>query len=337
MNTNNQGYPHRRLRRMRMDDFSRRLLRTIRLSVDDLIYPMFVMEGKNKCEAIPSMPGIMRHSPDRLVQEAEAAYELGIPAVALFPVIASDKKSAGAEEAIADDGLIPRVCVQLKKALPQLGIITDVALDPYTSHGQDGLLNQRGQVDNDSTVELLVKQALSQAAAGTDVVAPSAMMDGCVGAIRAALEKAGFVDTRILSYSAKYASHFYGPFRDAVGSQAALGSSGKETYQMDPANKREALAEVQLDISEGADMVMVKPGLPYLDVLAYIHDNCQLPVLAYQVSGEYAMLKSAAAQGWLDEKSCVMETMLAFKRAGAAAVLSYYARNIAEWLQQNSQ
>ena len=320
---------------MRMDDFSRRLLRETRLSVSDLIYPLFVMEGRDNSEAIAAMPGIMRHTPDRLLKEAKKAYELGIPAVALFPVIAADKKSAGAEEAVAENGLIPRVCAQLRKALPNLGLITDIALDPYTSHGQDGLVNERGHVDNDSTVDLLVRQSLVHAAAGAGVVAPSDMMDGRVGAIRAALEDAGFVNTRILAYSAKYASHFYGPFREAVGSQAALGASGKETYQMDPANKREALAEAQLDIAEGADMVMVKPGLPYLDVISHIHDNCQIPVFAYHVSGEYAMLKAAAKQGWLDEELCVMEVMTAFKRAGAAAVLTYYACEIARWLKHH--
>lgn len=336
MKKGNQGYPGKRLRRMRMDNFSRRLMRETSFGVDDLIYPLFVMEDQDHSEAVPSMPGVVRCSPDRLLKEAEAACKLGIPAIALFPVIATNKKSEGAEEAAAEDGLIPRVCRQLKEALPELGVITDVALDPYTSHGQDGLLNRRGQVDNDGTVAVLVKQALSHAAAGADMVAPSDMMDGRVGAIRSALEAAGFVDTRILAYSAKYASHFYEPFRDAVGSRASLRSSGKETYQMDPANKREALEEVNLDIAEGADAVMVKPGLPYLDVVAYVHDHCRVPVFAYHVSGEYAMLKAAAEKGWVDEKSCVMETMMAFKRAGAAAILTYYARSIAGWIKQDS-
>ena len=336
MSATYQSYPNTRPRRMRMDHFSRRLLRETQFSVDDLIYPLFVVEGKNKNTPIPSMPGVMRHSPDQLLKEAEAACKLGIPAVALFPVIAADQKSEDAKEAANEKGLIQQVCQQLKKALPQLGVITDIALDPYTSHGQDGLLNERGQIDNDMTVEALVAQAVSHAQAGADVVAPSDMMGGRVGAIRHALEKARLPDTRILAYSAKYASSFYEPFRDAVGSRKALGQSSKETYQMDMANKREALEEVQLDIAEGADMGMVKPGLPCLDVLALIHKHCCIPVLAYQVSGEYAMLKAAVAQSGLDEKSCVMETMMAFKRAGAAAVLSYYARDVAGWLKEHS-
>ena len=327
------AYPGTRMRRMRRDEFSRRLMREHRLTTDDLIYPVFVLEGNGQREPVPSMPGIERLSIDELLRDAAEAYELGIPAIALFPVIPAEQKTGDAREAFNPEGLAQRAVSALKEQLPGLGIITDVALDPFTTHGQDGLIDEHGYVLNDATVEVLVKQAESHAHAGADVVAPSDMMDGRIGAIRAALESAGHSNTRILAYSAKYASAFYGPFRDAVGSAASLGSGDKYSYQMDPANSDEALREIALDIDEGADMIMVKPGLPYLDIIRRAKDHFGVPTLAYQVSGEYAMLKAAAQNGWLDEQAVVMESLLAFKRAGADAILSYYARTVASWLQ----
>jgi porphobilinogen synthase len=318
---------------MRYNDFSRRLMREHRLSVDDLIYPMFVTEGTNQREAIASMPGIERLSLDLLLEEAHALYDLGIPAIALFPVTPLDKKSDDAAEAYNPDGLAQRSVRALKKALPELGIITDVALDPFTSHGQDGLINQNGYVMNDETIAVLVKQALSHAEAGADIVAPSDMMDGRIGAIREALEAQNHINTRILAYSAKYASSFYGPFRDAVGSAGNLGKGNKYSYQMDPANSDEALREIQLDLQEGADMVMVKPGMPYLDIIRRVKDQYGVPTFAYQVSGEYAMLKAAAMNGWLDEQQVVLESLLAFKRAGSDAILTYFAKSVAQWLR----
>lgn len=323
-----------RLRRMRRDAFSRRLMREHSLTTDDLIYPVFVLDGTNRREAVASMPGVWRQSIDGLLKTAAECVQLGIPALALFPVLAEEKKSLDAKEAYNPNGLVPRTVKALKKAFPDLGIITDIALDPYTSHGQDGLLDETGYVLNDATVEVLVKQALCHAKAGADIVAPSDMMDGRIGAIRDALEAAGFVHTRILAYSAKYASAFYGPFRDAVGSASALGTGDKKSYQMDPANTDEALREVALDIEEGADMVMVKPGLPYLDIVHRVKQTFGVPTYAYHVSGEYAMLKAAAQQGWLDEKACVLEAMLSFKRAGADGILTYYAMDVAQWLSQ---
>jgi len=322
-----------RPRRMRKDEFSRRLMREHHLRTDDLIYPVFVMEGHQKEEAIPSMPGIKRQSADLILETAKECFELGIPAIALFPVIDAKLKSEDAKEAYNPEGLIPRVVALLKKHLPDLGVITDIALDPYTSHGQDGLIDELGYVLNDETVAVLIKQALSHAKAGADIVAPSDMMDGRIGKIREALEKEGLIHTKILAYSAKYASSFYGPFRDAVGSSKNLGVSDKNSYQMDPANTDEALTEVELDINEGADMVMVKPGLPYLDIVYRVKTAFGVPTYAYQVSGEYAMLKAASQNGWLDEKAIVMESLLAFKRAGADGILSYYAMEVARWLK----
>ena len=327
-------FPSTRMRRMRRDDFSRRLMRESRLTVDDLILPLFVQEGQGMRTAIPSMPGIERLSLDLLEQEAQAAHELGIPAVALFPVVEDDKKSLGAEEACNPEGLVPRAIQAIKRVAPELGVIADVALDPYTSHGQDGVLDESGYVANDATVKILVEQSLCCAGAGADVVAPSDMMDGRIGAIREALEAQGFEHTRILAYAAKYASAFYGPFRDAVGSASSLGGGDKYSYQMDPANSDEALREVALDLREGADMVMVKPGLPYLDVLRRIKEEFGAPTFVYHVSGEYAMLKAAAANGWLDERSGMLEVLLAFKRAGADAILTYAARDVAAWLAE---
>ncbi|MHB1247146.1 MAG: porphobilinogen synthase [Sulfuriferula sp.] len=326
------NYPKTRMRRMRRDDFSRRLMRENQLSVDDLIYPVFVLDGVDRVEQINSMPGVARVSIDRLLEVAGQCVALGIPAMALFPVIDPALKTLNAEESFNPDGLVPRAVRILKQRFPQLGIITDVALDPYTSHGQDGLINTQGYVENDATIAVLVQQALAHAEAGADVVAPSDMMDGRVGAIRGALDAAGYIHTRILAYAAKYASSFYGPFRDAVGSTANLGGGSKETYQMDPANSDEALREVALDIAEGADMVMVKPGMPYLDIVRRVKDAFGVPTYAYQVSGEYAMLKAAAANGWLDEKKCVLESLLSFKRAGADGILTYFALDAAEWL-----
>ena len=326
-------YPGTRMRRMRRDDFSRRLVREHRLTTDDLVYPVFVLDGNGQREPVPSMPGIERLSIDELLRDAAEAYELGIPAIALFPVIPAEQKTEDAREAFNPDGLAQRAVSALREKLPGLGVITDVALDPFTTHGQDGLIDKNGYVLNDATVEVLVKQAVSHADAGADIVAPSDMMDGRIGAIRAALESAGHSNARILAYSAKYASAFYGPFRDAVGSAANLGSGDKYSYQMDPANSDEALREIALDIEEGADMIMVKPGLPYLDIIRRAKERFGVPTFAYQVSGEYAMLKAAVQNGWLDEEAVVMESLLAFRRAGADAILSYYAMTVARWLQ----
>ena len=327
------AFPGTRMRRMRRDDFSRRLMRESVLTADDFIYPVFVLEGEGRVEKVASMPGVERQSLDILLKTAERAVKLGIPALALFPVIDASLKSLGAEEAYNPDGLVPRVVQALKREFPNLGVITDVALDPYTSHGQDGLIDETGYVLNDETLAVLAKQALCHAQAGADVVAPSDMMDGRIGRIRADLEAAGQIYTRILAYSAKYASSFYGPFRDAVGSAGNLGKSNKYTYQMDPANTNEALREVALDLEEGADMVMVKPGMPYLDIVRRVKDEFKVPTYAYQVSGEYAMLKAAAQNGWLNEEACVLESLLAFKRAGADGVLTYFALDAAEYLR----
>jgi len=334
---NNINFPRTRMRRMRYQDFSRRLMREHHLSVNDLIYPMFVIEGLGQKQAIASMPGIERFSLDLLLEEAQQIYQLGIPAIALFPVVPAEKKSADAAEAYNPNGLIQRSVKALKQAIPGLGIITDVALDPFTLHGQDGLINSDGYVVNDETVEVLAKQALSHAHAGADIVAPSDMMDGRIGAIRQCLETNNHRNTLILAYSAKYASGFYGPFRDAVGSAGALGKGNKYSYQMDPANTNEALREVELDLQEGADMIMIKPGLPYLDIIRRVKDRFGVPTLAYQVSGEYAMLKAAALNGWLDEEQSVLESLLAFKRAGSDAILTYYAKAAAQWLQPNDK
>ncbi|MBS1130280.1 MAG: porphobilinogen synthase [Proteobacteria bacterium] len=328
------GFSGTRMRRMRRDDFSRRLMRESVLTVDDFIYPVFVLEGEGRIEKVSSMPGVERQSLDVLLKTAERAVKLGIPALALFPVVDASLKSLGAEEAFNAHGLVPRVIKALKREFPDLGVITDVALDPYTSHGQDGLIDETGYVLNDETLNVLAKQALCHAEAGADVVAPSDMMDGRIGRIRAELEAAGLIYTRILAYSAKYASSFYGPFRDAVGSAGNLGKGNKYTYQMDPANTDEALREVALDLEEGADMVMVKPGMPYLDIVRRIKDEFKVPTYAYQVSGEYAMLKAAAQNGWLDEKACVLESLLAFKRAGADGILTYFALDAAEYLKR---
>jgi len=328
------NYPYTRPRRMRKHDFSRRLMRENRLTVDDLILPVFVLEGRQKREAVASMPGVERLSIDLLVELAEQCASLGIPAMALFPVTPSEAKSLGAEEAYNPEGLAQRAVRAIKERLPEMGVITDVALDPFTIHGQDGLLDANGYVMNDETVEVLVKQAVSHAEAGADVVAPSDMMDGRIGAIRDELEFNDYRNTLILAYSAKYASSFYGPFRDAVGSAANLGGGNKYSYQMDPANSNEALHEVMLDIDEGADMVMVKPGMPYLDIIRRVSSELQKPTYAYQVSGEYAMLKAAAQNGWLDERACVLEALLCFKRAGTDGILTYFAKDVAQWLRE---
>ena len=327
------SYPYARPRRMRKDEFSRRLMRENVLTTNDLIYPVFVLDGESRMEEVASMPGVKRQSIDILLKTAAECVALGIPALALFPVVDAQFKSLDAAEAYNPDGLVQRAVAALKKAHPQLGIITDVALDPYTTHGQDGLIDAAGYVLNDDTIEVLVKQAVSHANAGADIVAPSDMMDGRVGQIREALESTGNIHTKILAYSAKYASAFYGPFRDAVGSAGNLGTGNKYTYQMDPANSDEAMQEVALDISEGADMVMVKPGMPYLDIVRRVKEEFGVPTYAYQVSGEYAMLKAAAQNGWLDERACVMESLLAFKRAGADGVLTYFAMDVARWLR----
>ena len=333
--TSNRGpYPTTRMRRMRRDDFSRRLMRETTLSPDDLIWPVFVLEGNGAREAVASMPGVERLSIDLLVQAAREIHGLGVPAVALFPVTPPSAKSEDAREAYNPDGLAQRAVRALKDALPDLGVITDVALDPFTTHGQDGLIDETGYVMNDETVEVLVRQALSHAAAGADVVAPSDMMDGRIGAVRGALEAAGHIHTRILAYSAKYASSYYGPFRDAVGSAANLGKGNKFTYQQDPANGDEALHEVALDLQEGADMVMVKPGMPYLDVVRRVKDRFAVPTFVYQVSGEYAMHMAAAQNGWLDERAVVMESLTCIKRAGADGVLTYFALRAARWLNE---
>jgi porphobilinogen synthase len=326
-------FPATRMRRMRRDDFSRRLMRESVLTPDDFIYPVFVLEGEGRTEKVASMPGVERQSLDVLLRTAERAVKLGVPALALFPVIDTSLKSLGAEEAFNGSGLVPRVVRTLKKEFPELGVITDVALDPYTSHGQDGLIDETGYVLNDETLAVLAKQARCHAEAGADVVAPSDMMDGRIGRIRAELNEGGHIHTRILAYSAKYASSFYGPFRDAVGSAANLGKGNKYTYQMDPANTDEALREVALDLEEGADMVMVKPGMPYLDIVRRVKDEFKVPTFAYQVSGEYAMLKAAAQNGWLNEEACVLESLLAFKRAGADGILTYFALDAAAWLK----
>ena len=317
---------------MRKHEFNRSLIRENSLTTDDLIYPLFIVEGKSKRESIKSMPGIERLSIDQLMIEAKEIVDLNIPAIALFPVIEAEKKSLEAEESYNSDGLVQRAIRELKRNFSELAVITDVALDPFTSHGQDGLIDNDGYVMNDETVDVLVKQAISHAKAGADIVAPSDMMDGRIGAIREALEEEGLIHTNILAYSAKYASSFYGPFREAVGSSGNLGSADKKTYQMDPANSNEALREVELDIAEGADMVMIKPGLPYLDVLSNVKQVFGMPTFAYHVSGEYSMLKAASQNNWIDEKSCVLEALLCFKRAGADAILTYYAKEVAMWI-----
>ncbi len=328
-----RSFPATRMRRMRRDDFSRRLMRETELSASDFIYPVFVLEGEAQREPVASMPGIERMSIDELLKEAKEVHRLGIPALALFPVTPAGAKSEDAREAYNPDGLTQRAVRALKEALPELGVITDVALDPFTTHGQDGLIDATGYVLNDETVDVLVKQALSHAQAGADLVAPSDMMDGRVGAIRKALEEQGRLHTRILAYSAKYASSFYGPFRDAVGSAASLGGGNKYSYQMDPANVDEALQEVALDLREGADMVMIKPGMPYLDVVRRVKEAFGVPTFVYQVSGEYSMLMAASLNGWLDERAVVLESLLCIKRAGADGILTYFAKNAAAWLQ----
>ena len=331
---NTSNFPWLRMRRMRRDDFSRRLMRENQLSPADLIYPVFVLEGENQREAVASMPGVERLSIDLLLKDAEECVQLGIPLISLFPVVPAEKKSLDAAEAYNPDGLAQRAVRAIKQAFPQLGVMTDVALDPFTTHGQDGLIDDSGYVVNDDTTEVLCQQAVSHAEAGADIVGPSDMMDGRIGSIREALESTGHIHTRILAYSAKYASSFYGPFRDAVGSAANLKGGDKKTYQMDPANSDEAIREVVLDLQEGADMVMIKPGMPYLDIVRRIKTELQVPTYAYQVSGEYAMLKAAAQNGWLDEKACVLEALLCFKRAGADGILTYFARDAARWLQE---
>jgi porphobilinogen synthase len=328
----NSRFPASRMRRMRHDEFSRRLMRETQLSSADLIYPVFVLEGEQQREPVTSMPGVERLSIDELLKEATEIHALGIPGIALFPVTPTSNKSEDAREAFNPEGLAQRAVRALKLALPDLGVITDVALDPFTTHGQDGLIDASGYVLNDETVAVLVKQALSHAEAGADIVAPSDMMDGRIGAIRTALEQAGHRNTRILAYAAKYASSFYGPFRDAVGSAANLAGGDKYSYQMDPANSDEALREVALDLAEGADMVMVKPGMPYLDIIRRVKHEFGVPTFAYQVSGEYAMLMAAAQQGWLDEQAVVMESLLSIKRAGADAILTYFAKSVGHWL-----
>ena len=327
-------FPGVRPRRMRRDAFSRNMMRESTLTAHDLIWPVFVIEGTNQRQAIPSMPGVERLSIDLLLKQAREVSDLGVPAIALFPVPNPDTKSDNGREAYNPDGLAQRTVRALKAAIPEMGVITDVALDPFTSHGQDGLIDESGYVMNDETVEVLVRQALSHAEAGVDIVAPSDMMDGRIGAIRKAFEEAGHIHTKILSYSSKYASAFYGPFRDAVGSAGNLGVSNKDTYQLDPGNSNEAVRETGLDIREGADMVMVKPGMPYLDIVRRVKESFGMPTFVYQVSGEYAMLKAASQNGWLDERKVVMEAMLSFKRAGADGVLTYYAPQVAAWLAE---
>ncbi len=326
-------YPNKRMRRMRRDGFSRDLMREHVLTAADFIYPVFVLDGKNAEQAVASMPGVRRKTLDLLLKDAEACMELGIPVMALFPVIEGSLKSLDAREAYNPEGLVPRVVAELKQRFPELGIMTDIALDPYTSHGQDGLLDDKGYVLNDETVEVLCRQAQAHAAAGVDIVAPSDMMDGRIGAVREALDSEHHIYTRIMAYSAKYASSFYGPFRDALGSAGNLGTGNKYTYQMDPGNSDEALWEVGLDLEEGADMVMVKPGMPYLDIVRRVKDEFKAPTFVYQVSGEYAMLKAAIQNGWLDERACVLEALLSFKRAGADGILTYFALDAARWLK----
>lgn len=338
MNNTFGQYPARRLRRMRKDDFSRRLMAENQLTVNDLIYPVFVLDGENQREKIVSMPGVERKSIDLLLEEAAELVKLGIPAIAIFPVTPMNAKSLLAEEAYNPNGLAQRTVRALKAKFPTLGVITDVALDPFTTHGQDGIIGTEGDEDgyvlNEITKDILVKQALSHAQAGADIVAPSDMMDGRVGAIRQELEKHGFVNTKILAYSAKYASNYYGPFRDAVGSSSNIKGGNKYSYQMDPANSNEALQEIAQDLYEGADMVMVKPGMPYLDIVRRVKDTFQVPTYAYQVSGEYAMHVAAIQNGWLAEKPCIMEGLLAFKRAGADGILTYFALQVARWLNE---
>lgn len=330
----NRGqFPHVRMRRMRRDDFSRRMMRENVLTTDDLIYPMFVTEGKDRRQKVKSMPGVERVTIDQLLKEAKQLVDLGIPTIALFPVVPKNKKSLLAEEAYNPDGLAQRAVRALKKKFPQLGVMTDVALDPFTTHGQDGIIDDSGYVLNDETIEVLMQQAVSHAEAGADIVAPSDMMDGRIGDIRFALEEEGYIHTKIMAYSAKYASSFYGPFRDAVGSAANLGAGDKSTYQMDPANSDEALWEVSLDLEEGADMVMVKPGMPYLDIVRRVKDQFGAPTFVYHVSGEYSMLKAAAQKGWLNEEAVVLEALLGCKRAGADGILTYYAKDVARWLK----
>jgi porphobilinogen synthase len=330
------SFPSTRMRRMRAQTFSRRLMRETHLSADNLIWPVFVLEGDDAVEAVSSMPGVERMTIDRLLPAARHCFELGIPAIALFPVVSSECKSEDAREAWNPEGLAQRAVMALKESIPALGVITDVALDPFTTHGQDGLIDDTGYVMNDVTIDVLVQQALSHAEAGADVVAPSDMMDGRIGAIRQALETEGFANTRILAYSAKYASSFYGPFRDAVGSSGNLAGGNKYSYQMDPANSDEALREVELDLEEGADMVMVKPAMPYLDIVRRVKDKFGVPTFAYQVSGEYAMLKAAALNGWLDEELVVLEALTSIRRAGADAILTYYAVQAAQWLHDRA-
>lgn len=325
-------YPKRRLRRNRAQDFSRRLIAENHLSVNDLIYPVFIVEGNQITQPVASMPGVNRMSIDVLLKEAEQIVRLGIPVLSIFPAIEPEKKSLLAQEAYNENGLVPKAVRTLKKEFPELGILTDVALDPYTTHGQDGIINEQGYVLNDTSVETLVKQALMQAHAGVDIIAPSDMMDGRIGAIRDELEAQSFHNTQIMAYSAKYASSFYGPFRDAVGSAKNIKGGNKKTYQLDPANSDEALQEIYQDLSEGADMVMVKPGMPYLDIIRRVKDTFAVPTFAYQVSGEYAMLKAAIENNWLDEKSAILESLLCFKRAGADGILSYFSKQVAEWL-----
>ena len=327
-----RNFPFARMRRLRSKNFSRRLMAETTLTVNDLIYPMFIREGENRREAIASMPGIERLSIDLLLQEAKELVTLGIPAIALFPVIDEKKKSLHADEAFNSDGLVQQAVRQLKASFPELGVITDVALDPYTTHGKDGIIDDQGYVINDITTDILVQQALSHAKAGADIVAPSDMMDGRIGAIREAFEDEGFLNTNILAYSAKYASSFYGPFRDAVGSSKALGKADKFQYQMDPCNANEALHEIALDLQEGADIVMIKPGMPYLDIVKQTKETFRVPTFVYQVSGEYAMLKAAAEKGWVDERATVMESLISIKRAGADAILTYFAKQVAYWL-----
>jgi porphobilinogen synthase len=327
-------YPQKRMRRMRRDDFSRRLMREHILTCNDLIYPVFIMEGTGRAEAVSSMPGVERQTLDKLLKRAELCAELKIPAMAVFPVIGNDVKTPDGREAVNPEGLVPRAVAMLKKEFPELGVITDAALDPYTTHGQDGIVDHSGYVLNDETIAMLEKQAVVCAAAGVDVVAPSDMMDGRIGRIRAALDREGHIHTRILSYAAKYASCFYGPFRDAVGSAKQLGRGNKYNYQMDPANGDEALWEVGLDLEEGADMVMIKPGLPYLDIVRRVKDRFKAPTYVYQVSGEYAMLRAAIQNGWLEERRAIMEALLCFKRAGADGVMTYFAVDVARWLRE---
>ncbi|HIF9202429.1 TPA: porphobilinogen synthase [Photobacterium damselae] len=331
------SFPARRMRRIRKHDFSRRLMAENQISVNDLIYPMFILEGENRRQSVDSMPGIERLSIDLMVEEVKYLADLGIPAIALFPVVSAEFKSLMAEEAYNANGLVQQAVRAIKAAAPQMGVITDVALDPFTVHGQDGIIDEEGYVINDITTEILIKQALSHAEAGADVVAPSDMMDGRIGAIREALEQAGHIHTQIMAYSAKYASNYYGPFRDAVGSSGNLKGGDKKTYQMDPANSDEALHEVAMDLNEGADMVMVKPGMPYLDVVRRVKTELQVPTFAYQVSGEYAMHMAAIQNGWLKERETIMESLLCFKRAGADGVLTYFAKRVAEWLAEEGR